>query len=163
MTQDILPPAGIEAATASALLTLADYETPIWIPPSLRDTAAGAWLRFHCGAMLVTDPQAAVFAVVDGMSNEPSLAAFNPGTDQFPDRSTTIIVQCSTLEGGDAVALTGPGIERSRVIAPSGLRANFWEEAAVNAALYPVGIDIILSCGNSVIGLPRSTQIKKVR
>jgi alpha-D-ribose 1-methylphosphonate 5-triphosphate synthase subunit PhnH len=153
------PPEGLEPASATALLTLADYETPIWLPAGLRDGPAGAWLRFHCGAALVDDPAGSVFAVIDGASGVPSLSAFNSGTDQFPDRSTTVIVQCAGLDGGNAVTLTGPGIAGSRTIAPRGLRAGFWAEVAANAERYPLGVDLILSHGDAVIGLPRSTQI----
>ncbi|WP_332681849.1 phosphonate C-P lyase system protein PhnH [Bosea sp. (in: a-proteobacteria)] len=153
------PPAGLEAATAIALLTLADYETPIWLPPSLKGGPAGAWLRFHCGAALVEDPAAAAFAVIDGRLKAPLLSAFNPGDDQFPDRSTTVIVQCAALTAGDAVMLAGPGIAGSRAIAPSGLRPGFWAEIEANAALYPCGVDLILSHGTQALGLPRSTQI----
>lgn len=153
------PPAGFETATAIALLTLADYETPIWLPAALRDGAAGAWLRFHCGAALVDDPAAAAFAVIDGGAEAPLLSAFNPGDDQFPDRSTTVIVQCAGLAGGDEVALEGPGIAGSRIVAPTGLRPDFWAEAAANTALYPRGVDLILSHGTQALGLPRSTQI----
>lgn len=157
------PPAGLERATALALLTLADYETPIWLPASLRDGAAGAWLRFHCGAALVEDPARAAFAVIDGASPEPKLAAFNPGDDQFPDRSTTVIVQCAALAGGETMTLEGPGIAGSCAIAPSGLRPGFWDELAANGALYPCGVDLILSHGAYLIGLPRSTQIQETR
>jgi alpha-D-ribose 1-methylphosphonate 5-triphosphate synthase subunit PhnH len=153
------PPEGLEAASATALLTLADYETPIWLPAGLRDGPAGAWLRFHCGTALVGDPAGAVFAVIDGASGAPSLSAFNSGTDQFPDRSTTVIVQCAGLDGGETVSLTGPGIAVSCTIAPRGLRPGFWAEVAANAECYPLGIDLILSHGDAVIGLPRSTQI----
>lgn len=155
----IPPPAGFEAATAIALLTLADYETPIWLPAALRDGAAGAWLRFHCGATLVEAPAAAAFAVIDGEAESPLLSAFNPGDDQFPDRSTTVIVQCAGLAGGDDVTLEGPGIAGTRSVAPSGLRPGFWAEVAANAALYPCGVDLILSHGRQALGLPRSTQI----
>jgi alpha-D-ribose 1-methylphosphonate 5-triphosphate synthase subunit PhnH len=110
-------PAGLEPATAVALLTLADYETPIWLPAALRDGPAGAWLRFHCGAAVVNDPAKAAFAVIDGAATEPKLAAFNAGDDQFPDRSTTVLVQCSGLEGGETVTLEGPGIAGRRSIA----------------------------------------------
>lgn len=159
----IAPPEGLHAATAIALLTLADYETPIWLPAALRDGAAGAWLRFHCGAALVAEPGKAAFAVIDGLSREPALAAFDPGTDQFPDRSTTIVVQCAALDGGEAVTLTGPGIAGSRPIAPSGLRPGFWAEVAANNAGYPLGVDILFSHGDVVLGLPRSTQIAEAR
>jgi alpha-D-ribose 1-methylphosphonate 5-triphosphate synthase subunit PhnH len=159
----ILPPAGLEAATAIALLTLADYETPIWLPAALRDGPAGAWLRFHCGAALVDDPARAAFAVIGGATAEPKLAAFNAGDDQFPDRSTTLLVQCAGLTGGEVVALEGPGIPGQRSIAPTGLRRGFWAEVEGNAALYPLGVDLLLVHGAQVLGLPRSTQIVEAR
>jgi alpha-D-ribose 1-methylphosphonate 5-triphosphate synthase subunit PhnH len=156
-------PAGLEPATAVALLTLADYETPIWLPAALRDGPAGAWLRFHCGAAVVNDPAKAAFAVIDGAATEPKLAAFNAGDDQFPDRSTTVLVQCSGLEGGETVTLEGPGIAGRRSIAPTGLRAGFWAEVEDNAAAYPLGVDLLLVHGAQVLGLPRSTQIVEAR
>lgn len=156
-------PAGLEPATAVVLLTLADYETPIWLPPALRDGPAAAWLRFHCGAALVEDPAAAAFAVLDGAAPTPLLSAFSLGEDQFPDRSTTVIVQCVALAGGDEVMLEGPGIADSRTIAPAGLRPGFWVEFAENAALYPLGVDLILAHGAQALGLPRSTQILETR
>jgi alpha-D-ribose 1-methylphosphonate 5-triphosphate synthase subunit PhnH len=155
----IAPPEGLHAATATALLTLADYETPIWLPPALRDGPAGAWLRFHCGAALVEEPRRAAFAVIDGAAPAPRLTDFDPGNDQFPDRSTTIIVQCAAFHGGEAVTLSGPGIATRREIAPAGLRPGFWAEVAANNAAYPLGVDLLLAHGDSVIGLPRSTQI----
>ncbi len=157
----IAPPEGLQPATATALLTLADYETPIWLPPALRDGAAGAWLRFHCGATLVEDMAAAAFAVIDGGASEPKLAAFDPGDDQFPDRSTTVIVQCAGLAGGEALTLSGPGIAGSRVAGPQGLRAGFRAEIANNAQLYPLGVDILLSHGDGVLGLPRTTHVRE--
>lgn len=159
----IVPPAGLEAATAVALLTLADYETPIWLPAALRDGSAGAWLRFHCGAALVDDPARAAFAVIDGAAPEPRLAAFNAGDDQFPDRSTTVLVQSAGLDSGEAVTLAGPGIAGQRSIAPAGLRPGFWAEVEGNAALYPLGVDLLLVHGAQVLGLPRSTQIVEAR
>jgi alpha-D-ribose 1-methylphosphonate 5-triphosphate synthase subunit PhnH len=160
---EIAPPAGLCTAAATALLTLADYETPVFLPPELRDGPAGAWLRFHCGAAIVDAPGAAAFAVIDGAATSPLLAAFNPGLDQFPDRSTTIFVQCAGLSGGPAVRLTGPGIPGERVIAPQGLRKDFLAEAAANAELYPLGVDLVLCHGEQLIGLPRTTRIEEVR
>ncbi|MBA4220476.1 MAG: phosphonate C-P lyase system protein PhnH [Methylobacterium sp.] len=156
-------PVGLEPATAVALLTLADYETPIWLPAALRDGPAGAWLRFHCGATLVEYPARAAFAVIDGAGTEPKLAAFNAGDDQFPDRSTTVLVQCAGLEGGATVTLEGPGIPGQRAVAPAGLRPEFWAEVEDNAALYPLGVDLLLVHGAQVLGLPRSTQIVEAR
>ncbi len=160
---EIAPPEGLTTATATALLTLADYETPVWLPEALRNGPAGAWLRFHCAAALVDDPSEAAFAVIDGAADEPKLSAFNLGTDQFPDRSTTVIVQVSSLEGGPALTLAGPGIPGSRSITPQGLRPGFTDELRENGALYPLGVDVLLAQGEDLIGLPRSTQIEEAR
>lgn len=159
----IAPPEGLATATATALLTLADYETPVWLPEALRNGPAGAWLRFHCGAALVDRPSEAAFAVIDGAAGEPKLSAFDPGTDQFPDRSATVIAQVAALEGGPAIALAGPGIPGSRKIAPQGLRPGFTDELRENGALYPLGVDVLLAHGDRLIGLPRSTQIEEAR
>ncbi len=160
---DITPPEGMEAATAIALLALADYETPVWLPQALRDGPAGQWLRFHCGVTLVAEPGQATFAVIDGTAAEPTLAAFNPGNDQFPDRSATVLVQGAALEGGAGVTLSGPGIPGTRDIAPNGLRAGIWAELEENAALYPLGVDLVLCHGDGMLGLPRSTRIEEAR
>lgn len=163
IADDIAPPEGLGAAAATLLLTLADYETPVWLPESLRNGPTGAWLRFHCSAPLATEPGQAVFAVIDAAMAEPALAAFHPGTDQFPDRSTTVIVQAGALEGGATLTLSGPGIPGTRMIAPQSLRAGFVEELAANNALYPLGVDVVLASGDALIGLPRTTQIQEAR
>lgn len=161
ITDAIAAPEGLHPATATALLTLADYETPVWLPEALRNGPAGAWLRFHCGSTLTEDPAQAAFAVLDAGVAEPKPSAFDSGSDQFPERSTTIILQCTALEGGDALKLSGPGIESTREIAPQGLRAGFHDEWRDNGALYPLGVDLILTCGEHLIGLPRTTQIEE--
>lgn len=163
VASEIAPPEGLATATATALLTLADYETPVWLPEALRNGPAGAWLRFHCAAALVDSPAEAVFAVIDGTVDEPKLSAFNLGTDQFPDRSTTVIVQVTGLQGGPTITLAGPGIFGSRNIAPQDLRPGFTDELRENGALYPLGVDVLLAHGEGLIGLPRSTQIEEAR
>lgn len=163
VASEIAPPEGLATATATALLTLADYETPVWLPEVLCNGPAGAWLRFHCGAALVDDPAGAAFAVIDGTAEEPKLSAFNLGTDQFPDRSTTVIVQVAALENGPALTLAGPGILGSRNITPQGLRSGFIDELRENGAIYPLGVDVLLAHGKGLIGLPRSTQVQEAR
>ena len=163
VAREIAPPEGLETATATALLTLADYETPVWLPEALRNGPAGAWLRFHCGAALVEDPAEAAFAIIDGAADEPKLSAFNLGTDQFPNRSTTVIVQVAGLEGGPSSTLSGPGIPGTRTAKPQGLRAGFIDELRENGALYPLGVDVLLAHGEGLIGLPRSTQVEEAR
>ncbi|TAJ28771.1 phosphonate C-P lyase system protein PhnH [Bosea sp. (in: a-proteobacteria)] len=159
----IAAPEGLHQASAIALLSLADYETPIWLPQPLRDGPTGAWVRFHCGSTLVDDPARAAFAVLDAAAPEPKLSAFHLGTDQFPDRSTTLVLQCAALAGGEALVLSGPGIPGTRSIGPLGLRDGFVAELQDNAALYPLGVDLVLTHGDRLLGLPRSTRIGEAR
>ncbi len=155
----VAAPQGFHPASATILLTLVDYETPLWLPEERRSGAAGTWVRFHAATPLAETPVAASFAVFSGMDIAPRLEAFSPGNDLFPDRAATLIVECQALEGGEAVELSGPGIPGTRRIAPQGLRPGFWDEVAANNALYPLGVDMLLVSGSEIIGLPRSTQI----
>jgi alpha-D-ribose 1-methylphosphonate 5-triphosphate synthase subunit PhnH len=158
MAADLTPPAALPLPAA---LTLADFETPVWLPPALSTGATGAWLRFHCNCPLVVEPAKAAFAVIDGGDNTmPALSAFAIGEDRFPDQAATILVLVTAREGGAAVSLTGPGIKVAHRVAPAGLRAGFWTEAADNARHYPLGLDLMLMDATHILGLPRSTQIE---
>jgi alpha-D-ribose 1-methylphosphonate 5-triphosphate synthase subunit PhnH len=143
-------------ATIVSLLTLADRDTPLWFAPSL-GTEGSDYLRFHVGAPVAATASAARFAVIDPASPV-SLAAFDGGSDRYPDTSATVIMQCNSLSGGELVSLSGPGIKGVRTIAPSGLHRGFWADVASNHALYPRGIDLLLVSGTSLMALPRSTS-----
>ncbi|MFV0295633.1 MAG: phosphonate C-P lyase system protein PhnH [Hyphomicrobiaceae bacterium] len=154
----LIEPKGFAPTTARLMLTLADFETPVWLAPDLPETCQ-AWVRFHTGAPFSETAEAAKFAVLDGAGAAPPIAAFDPGEERYPDKSATLIVQVVSLSGGMPVRLSGPGIDGTRTIAPQGLREGFWDEVAANNARYPIGVDILLVSGDALIGLPRSTAI----
>jgi alpha-D-ribose 1-methylphosphonate 5-triphosphate synthase subunit PhnH len=153
-------PDGLPAAAAAFLLALADHDTPVWLAGG-KTTPAARWLAFHTGAPVTGETAEVMFAVIDGGAAEPVLSAFPVGDERYPDRSATILVTCSALEGGDPVVLTGPGIKESVVIAPTGLRPGFWDEVRRNSARYPLGVDLYLVAGTSVVGLPRTTHVEE--
>lgn len=158
---DLLPGyAPAEQGVAAILLTLTDFETPLWLPPALRDSALGRAIRFHTGAPMA-EPAAAAFAVLAGSQDDVPLGAFSVGEDRYPDRSATILRVCESLSPSGALRLSGPGIPGSRQlgITGPGLDSAFWRALAANHALYPVGVDLLLVSGLSIVGLPRSTRI----
>lgn len=154
----IEPPEGLGAASAIALLTLADFETPVYLPPPRARGAAGDYLRFHAGCPLAAAPGGAMFALAGGGEAAALLPALPAGEDRYPDRSATLIVEVPALTGGRGVTLTGPGVERAVGIAPAGLDDGFWRAVAANHARYPLGVDLFIAAGSDILGLPRSVR-----
>ncbi|KFL27339.1 hypothetical protein JP74_06990 [Devosia sp. 17-2-E-8] len=90
---DAAPPAPLSPEVAAIALTLADHDSPVWLDETLAASeAVVAWLKFHTGAPIVSDPRQADFALVTGWAKLPKLDAFGIGTDEYPDRSTTVIL-----------------------------------------------------------------------
>ena len=150
-------PAPLSRGTAAIALTLFDHDTPVWIDtPDAAD--AVEWLRFHTAAPLVADPRDCAFAIVTDAACLPAFERFNLGNHEYPDQSTTIIVQVAALQGGPALHLTGPGIQSQASIGPTPLPADMIERLAGNRSLFPRGIDLVLVSGNDVVALPRSVR-----
>jgi alpha-D-ribose 1-methylphosphonate 5-triphosphate synthase subunit PhnH len=152
-----LPPAGLGAAAVSVALTLCDIDTPVW----LDEASAGAapYLSFHCGAPLTALPAEARFAFVRDPAVLPPLDRFALGTDEYPERSTTLVMEVSGLLAGAGMVLRGPGIRNEERLATTGLPARFWPERAALAELFPRGIDLLFVSGDLLAAVPRSTRI----
>ena len=163
-------PQAMPPAVGLMLLTLADPDTPVWLPPAVRP-AWSRWLAFHTGAPATTEGARAAFAVVLAQDPAPLLTEFGCGDERYPDRSTTVIAICAALAGGMGdepwlgapgarrVVLAGPGIETTRTIAPRGVPAAFWQACIANHERYPLGVDIVLAAGSRMLALPRSVSI----
>jgi alpha-D-ribose 1-methylphosphonate 5-triphosphate synthase subunit PhnH len=154
----LVPPAPLTAAAAAVLLTLADFETPLWIAPSFPQTV-GDYLAFHTGAPRPAAPDKAAFALVDLAADGLDLGRFASGTAEYPDRSTTIVAQASTLEAGPRLRLSGPGLKGEATLAVSPLPTDFVAQWAANHAGFPLGVDLILVADARLAALPRSTAI----
>mgnify|MGYP002628961456 CR=1 FL=1 len=151
------PPDGWPSALAAAALTLLDADTPVWLDENARSPGAEAFLRFHTGAPFAAKAGAARFAILlDPRSAD--FTDFDIGTDQYPDRSATVLIAVDALAGGPRSVLEGPGIKTSQQIAPKGGLSGLWEAWPRNRALYPLGFDAFLFAGDGVIGLPRSVK-----
>lgn len=155
-------PAPLGPAAAALLLALADGDAPVWLPdPEGADAEAAAWLRFQAGAPVTADPARAAFAALPEGDDPVGWARFPRGTPDYPDRSATLILPVRDLDGGPALALTGPGIEAERRIAPLGLPDGFVAAMAANRDLFPLGFDLVLVSGSRLLALPRSTRIRE--
>lgn len=149
----------LSAELASTLLTLSDADTHIWLSDSLRTADVEAFIAFHTGAPLTREPGRATFALVANVDELPRLNEFNLGTQEYPDRSTTIVLAVPSLSGGPDIVLRGPGVNDHWHCSPAGLPGDFLVQWADNRELFPRGIDLLLVADGHVMGLPRSTRI----
>lgn len=155
-------PAPVGPAMAAAMLTLLDADTPVWFDPVLAEHAAVAdYVRFHCGCPLVAAPHDAAFAFAGDAAAMPRLEQFYIGDDQYPERSATVIAEIAALTGGPARILRGPGIRDTRDFDPVGLPDWFWNSWAINRGNFPLGVDLIFTCGNELAALPRSVTAEE--
>jgi alpha-D-ribose 1-methylphosphonate 5-triphosphate synthase subunit PhnH len=148
------------AGTAAIALTLFDHDTPIWLDRRMSETPDVAnWLKFHSGAPVVTDPSVCGFAVVVDGATLPDLERFSFGTAEYPDRSTTLILQVESLTQGCAYELHGPGINGAVVLRAKIEPKDLFERLAVNATLFPRGIDVVLVSADEIVAIPRTTRL----
>ena len=153
-------PSGMPNGLAAIALTLADYETPVWLDKKLStNEQVRQFIAFHTNAPVIDNPSGASFAILVEPMALPELNHFGQGSPEFPDRSTTLVIEVENLIGGPAITLQGPGIESTVTIEPVSLPSDFATRLTHNRALFPCGVDIILSAGNTIIGLPRSVRV----
>jgi alpha-D-ribose 1-methylphosphonate 5-triphosphate synthase subunit PhnH len=156
------PPTPFHKATAALALALFDFETPVWLDRAALNKATESWLRFHCGCPFVADPADAQFAVIADPESMPPLRGFREGTDEAPETAATLIVQAARFfQGSGGMRLTGPGIEKEVVLLIDGVPGEFWKQRDEATAQFPRGIDLFLTDEDRLIGLPRTTVIKR--
>ncbi len=150
------PPAPLNAATAAVCLALADFDTPVWLDAAA--APAADFLRFHCGCPIADDPAEARFAVIAGAL--PALPPFAQGSDEYPDTSTTLLFQAGGLRPDGGWSLAGPGIAQTARIGIDGLPADFAMAWRRNNALFPRGVDLVITADRRLCCLPRTTTVR---
>jgi alpha-D-ribose 1-methylphosphonate 5-triphosphate synthase subunit PhnH len=154
-------PDGMMRGTAAVALTLFDHDTPIWLDGAMAATSEVArWLKFHTSGPVVGDASIASFALIGDAKNLPALDRFAFGSNEYPDRSTTLIVQVESLSQGAAYELRGPGIDDSAILQATIQPRDLFARLAINAALFPRGIDVVLVDDASIVAIPRTTRIE---
>ncbi len=150
---------GFSVAMTAIALTLADFETRLWIDVGTSGDAA-TYLRFHTGAHIVAEHMSAVFAFVTRPRDLPRLGTFAQGTLEYPDTSVSLVVDVESIDTSRGWTLNGPGIAGTRRLAVSPLPDTLRVDLAANRAAFPCGVDIIFCAGNRIVALPRSTRVE---
>jgi alpha-D-ribose 1-methylphosphonate 5-triphosphate synthase subunit PhnH len=156
----LAPPAPLSRGAGAIALALLDYESPFWLDQTLdAHPDVAQWLRFHTGAPIARDPKDASFAFIADAARIPDFDSFALGTPEYPDRSTTLVLQVEQLSGPDAINLTGPGIAGESAFAASPCPADLVARLQRNHALFPRGLDLLFVTADAVAAIPRSTRV----
>jgi alpha-D-ribose 1-methylphosphonate 5-triphosphate synthase subunit PhnH len=149
-----------QPAAAALMLGLLDADTRLWLSPSLAQSDAAPWLRFHTGCQIVIDPQQAQFLWVALGDALPALNSLRLGSDAYPDESATCVIETLAMHANLAGwTLQGPGIQDKHHLQVTGLTPDFTEQWQHNHASFPRGVDVFLTTPTHVVGLPRTTCI----
>lgn len=159
VSSDAGQPDPLGGAAGAIALTLCDHETPVWLSAGLAKSSVGEWIMFHTGAPVTREKAEARFAFVEAGAALASFGLFAAGTQEYPDRSTTLVIEVAALGEGPLLTLTGPGIQNATTVKVKGLPDVFPRLWADNRALFPRGIDVILTAGKTLLCLPRTTKI----
>jgi alpha-D-ribose 1-methylphosphonate 5-triphosphate synthase subunit PhnH len=156
----ITPPAPLPPIIGAIASTLLDADTPVWLDPMLSQSpAVREWLVFHTGAACTDQPVEAAFALIGDGSAFPDLDAFAQGTQEYPDRSATLVVAVEAFDGGTPLRFRGPGILDTATIAPRGLPNDFATQWERNTQRFPRGVDLVLAAGDFLACLPRTARL----
>ena len=160
LTVSVDAPPPMMRGTAALALTLFDHDTPVWCDSKMSAAPSVAkWLKFHSAAPIVADPSICSFALVAEPSVLPDLSRFALGLDEYPDRSTTLVLQIPSLNEGPAYKLRGPGIDGVTEIEATLAPTDLVQRLAINASLFPRGIDVVLVADDAIAAIPRTTRL----
>ena len=151
---------GFSPAMSALALTLVDFETRVWLDSGVKSETA-AYVRFQTGAPIVSAPVEATFAFITRPREMARFSSFAQGTLDYPDTSTTVIIEVTNLDANSGFRLRGPGIPGERRLLADPLPETFVADFAANRAAFPCGIDIVLCCGTRIAALPRSTHLAR--
>jgi alpha-D-ribose 1-methylphosphonate 5-triphosphate synthase subunit PhnH len=151
-------PAPLDPAAAALCLALVDGDTPLWLDAAAAKPAVKDYVRFHCGVPLTVEPAGARFALITAPATMPSLDAFDPGSDEAPERSATLIVQVTRLSALSGRRLSGPGIPTERWLDVIGVPDHVWQQRR-DGPRFPRGLDLFLTAGRVAVALPRTTRV----
>jgi len=159
----LAPP--LPAGVAATLLTLLDAQTPALLAGEF--AAGAAWLRFHTGARPAAADEPLAMAAARAADVDAALwSRLALGSDDAPQDGATLVVEVDALgdqPGGQGIALnlSGPGIPDTRRLVVAGLAPAFWAWRESLAGAWPRGVDLVLTHGERVAALPRSTRIQR--
>lgn len=116
---------------------------------------------FHCACVVVNDVAEADFLVVTAaMAQNMDWRQLKRGSERSPEQSATMLVQLDDNENSHEMATIwqGSGILNHRSVSLPIDKAFCLQRAS--ALSFPLGVDVVFTQENSLMGLPRTTQVQ---
>ena len=136
-------PEALGSEVAQLVLTLCDFDTPLWLDPAYATAESWAYLRFHAACPVAATIEEAAFLVVAPANVAPVLPRCRIGTAEYPDRSASLIIPLEVISEGPGVRLSGPGIEREHRLSVAPSPTGLWSALIANQQRFPLGCDCI--------------------
>lgn len=148
--------AGDTDAITAILATLLDGEVSLSDPEKRITPDDWPLLQARCA-----EPEHADFIVCSGAT--PPCFEPKSGTLASPEQSATLLLQVESLTAGSChITAQGPGIETTVALFIAGLHESWLEARQAWVSAFPLGVDIFLVAQDSVVALPRTTQLEVI-
>lgn len=146
----------------AALLALAYPGWPVPVTGGTDHEIARALIEasWPHNANVSTEPDNADVLLVDGPTSNGRLLKAKRGTEELPEDGATAVYVVGQSPGTE-VRLTGPGIDGVSTVALP-LTAQELTDRAECCAHRPLGVDLLLVTGGTIVGLPRSTRVEVI-
>jgi alpha-D-ribose 1-methylphosphonate 5-triphosphate synthase subunit PhnH len=161
-TIDILPPSGLNQASALTGFALLNADVTYFIAGNNAHDIAGYFL-INTGSRQV-EIAAADYIFLPEEYGVDSLEEARIGIPTYPEDSATIIAEAARVseyphDGAFAITLKGPGVDGEAKIFISGISTEILGFVNEQNAEYPLGIDLIITDRyNHVLCIPRSSK-----
>ncbi|MEM9785877.1 MAG: phosphonate C-P lyase system protein PhnH [Pseudomonadota bacterium] len=135
---------------AGVIETLIDRECAVYCEdPAMAELAA------RTGAEMVAPEKADHLFLTQPPAQ---LMGLRQGSDLYPEDGATLVIP-ATFASGDHLRLTGPGVNGEVETTVSGIPHSFWADRQ-RVMRYPMGFEVFLLDGTTVIGIPRTTVVE---
>ena len=141
-----------DSALAHVLATLIDTEVTLADPHQLVEPRLLALLEAR-----PAEPELAQFVVACA----DSAPRFTPalGTLEAPEQGATLVLCVERLGEGQALSVSGPGVDGTLTLRVQGLNPAWLAARATWSAHFPLGVDIILVDRERIAALPRTSCV----
>jgi alpha-D-ribose 1-methylphosphonate 5-triphosphate synthase subunit PhnH len=154
-------PSPLNPASAVVALTLLDSE--VAHHAGAFPEAVSRYLAAKTGSP-AAGPDAAAFVFLPNARHLEILAEARAGELAYPELGATVVLQLDALSATPivnsmALTTTGPGVDGALTFHAAGVDSAFLTLLANRNAEFPLGLDLILTAGNTVVSLPRSQKL----